>query len=175
MSPRHLHCPECGAEIAEPKRRSIADHRRLFALIRNAFDNWPERHEFQPDNAEHLRAWLVCKAGWRMTTAYDLGAKADPDVVALALQAGIKAAKGIGFVTVHNRLVAVVTPKSMDFRSMAQAEFGHLRDAISDVIEAETGIKPNGGNNDAYEAVGRKAALRGHEGAGGRARAHRRG
>jgi len=140
MSARHDHCPECGCDLAPRKRRSVPDHRRLFALIKQAFDNWPEAHDFQPENAEHLRAWLVCKAGWRETTSYDLGEKADADVVALALQAGIKAAKGTGFVKVHGRGVAVITPKSMDFRSMGQAEFGLLRDAISDIIKSETGI-----------------------------------
>lgn len=140
MSARHDHCPECGCEIGAKKRRSVPDHRRLFALIKQAFDNWPEANEFAPENPEHLRAWLVCKAGWREAIAYDLGERADAAVVALALQAGIKAAKGVGFVKVHGRSVAVITPKSMDFRSMGQAEFGLLRDAITDIIKAETGI-----------------------------------
>ena len=140
MSARQDHCPECGCEIGVRKRRSVPDHRRLFALIKHAFDSWPEAHEFTSENPEHLRAWLVCKAGWREATAYDLGDKADPAVVALALQAGIKAAKGVGFVKVHGRSVAVITPKSMDFRAMGQAEFGLLRDAITDIIKAETGI-----------------------------------
>lgn len=140
MSARHDHCPECGCEIGAKKRRSVPDHRRLFALIKQAFDNWPEGHEFTPENPEHLRAWLVCKAGWREATAYDLGERADAAVVALALEAGIKAAKGTGFVRVVGRSVAVITPKSMDFRAMGQAEFGLLRDAITDIIKAETGI-----------------------------------
>ena len=140
MSARHSHCPHCGTEIGEIKRRSIPDHRRLFALIKQAFDNWPEAHEFTPESPEHLRAWLTCKAGWRDATAYDLGERADAAVVALALEAGIKAARGVGFVRVHGRSVAVITPKSIDFRSMGQQEFGLLRDAITDIIKAETGI-----------------------------------
>lgn len=140
MSARHQNCPECGCEIGERKRRSVPDHRRLFALIKQAFDNWPEAHEFTPENPDHLRAWLVCKAGWRDTTAYDLGDKADAAVVAIALEAGIRAAKGTGFVRVHGRSVAVITPKSMGFLAMGQAEFGLLRDAITDIIKAETGI-----------------------------------
>lgn len=144
MSARHDHCPECGCDLAPKKRRSVPDHRRLFALIGKAFSNWPEAHDFQPETAEHLRAWLVCKAGWREATAYDLGERADAAVVALALQAGIKAAKGVGFVKVHGRSVAVITPKSMDFRAMDQAEFGLLRDAIEAVIALETGIETKG-------------------------------
>lgn len=140
MSARHEHCPECGCEIGAKKRRSLPDHRRLFALIKDAFDNWPEAHEFQPESPEHLRAWLVCKAGWREATAYDLGDKADAAVVAIALEAGIRAARGVGFVRVVGRSVAVITPKSMDFRAMGQHEFGLLRDAITDIIRAVTGI-----------------------------------
>lgn len=140
MSARHQHCPECGCEIGAKKRRSLPDHRRLFALIRSAFDNWPEAHEFTPENPEHLRAWLVCKAGWRDATVYDLGDKADAAVVAIALEAGIRAARGVGFVRVVGRRVAVITPKSMDFRHMAQEEFGRLRDAIEAEIELATGI-----------------------------------
>jgi hypothetical protein len=141
MRARHDHCPECGCDLAPRKRRSVPDHRRLFALIKQAFDNWPEAHEFTPENPEHLRAWLVCKAGWKDATAYDLGERADADVVALALEAAIKAAKGTGFVRVVGRSVAVITPKSMDFRAMGQQEFGLLRDAITDIITAETGIE----------------------------------
>lgn len=140
MSARHEHCPECGCEIGAKKRRSLPDHRRLFALIKDAFDNWPEAHEFTPENPEHLRAWLICKAGWREAKAYDLGDKADAAVVAIALEAGIKAARGVAFVRVIGRSVAVITPLSMDFRKMGQAEFGLLRDAITDLIKAETGI-----------------------------------
>lgn len=140
MSARHEHCPECGCEIGAKKRRSLPDHRRLFALIRKAFENWPEAHDFQPEGEGHLRSWLICKAGWRDAVTYDLGDKADPHVVSIALEAGIRAARGVGFVTVHQGRVALITPKSINFRAMAQAEFGLLRDAITDIIKAETGI-----------------------------------
>ena len=45
------------------KRRSLKHHKRLFGLIRAAFDLWPEGHEFQPETEDHLRAWLTIKAG----------------------------------------------------------------------------------------------------------------
>ena len=43
--------------------RSKKQHGRFFAAIEEAFMHWPATHEFQPENAEHLRAWLLCSAG----------------------------------------------------------------------------------------------------------------
>ncbi len=140
MSARHSHCPHCGTEIGEIKRRSIPDHRRLFALIKQAFDNWPEAHEFTPESPEHLRAWLTCKAGWRKSTPIQFGSKTDQSLMVLAMTAAIKAAGGNAFVTPHGTGVAVIAPRSMCFKGMGQQEFGLLRDAITDIIRAETGI-----------------------------------
>lgn len=141
MSARHEHCPECGCEIGAKKRRSVPDHRRLMALIHQAFTSWPEAHEFQPESAEHLRAWLICKAGWREATPIQFGETTSPDLMVLAMTAAIKAANGVAFVVPHGTGVAVISPKSMSFRSMGQQEFGLLRDAITDIIRAETGIE----------------------------------
>lgn len=140
MSARHDHCPECGCDLAPKKRRSVPDHRRLMALIHQAFTSWPEAHDFQPESAEHLRAWLICKAGFRHATPIQFGRDVEPDVMVLAMTAAIRAANGVAFVVPHGTGVAVISPKSMSFRAMGQAEFGLLRDAITDIIKAETGI-----------------------------------
>ena len=47
------------------KPRSIDQHRRFFGLVRALFLHWPEAMEFQPDNEDHLRAYLLVKAGYR--------------------------------------------------------------------------------------------------------------
>lgn len=47
------------------KPRSIDQHRRFFGLVRAVFHHWPETEKFQPDNEEHLRAYLLVKAGHR--------------------------------------------------------------------------------------------------------------
>lgn len=71
MSEVEHHCPHCGVSltqwlkqiIARIRLRSRADHNRLFALIEKAIPQWPENHEFQPRDAEHLRSWLLVKVG----------------------------------------------------------------------------------------------------------------
>lgn len=135
-------CPHCGGILT--KGRSLSDHRRFFALIRAAFEQWPESHAFQPENEERLRAWLTCKAGYREATEIFLPDDATDEMRRLfmmATESAIKAAGGLGFVVPYRESLAVISPKSIAWDKLDQREFGRLRDAVSDVIEAETGIK----------------------------------
>lgn len=135
-------CPTCGQ--AKPKKpRSIDDHRRFFGVINAACKNWPEAHEFQPDDREHLRAWLLCKAGFRDTVTIPCESD-DPHILklaTLATEAAIKAAKNVAFVRPHGVALAVFTPKSIKFETLDQTQFGSIRQAVEEIIEAETGMK----------------------------------
>ena len=52
------------AALKLPRRKK--HHRAFFGYIAAAFDNWPEGYDrFQPDNSEHLRAWLLKECGHR--------------------------------------------------------------------------------------------------------------
>lgn len=138
-----MHCPHCGAEF-DTKRRSVPDHRRLFALVHAAFQQWPEAHDFQPNNSEELRAWLVCKAGpeYRTSTRVLLGEiGGDADMLRHAIEVAIRAAGGKAFVVPDKFGVAIISPKSMSFSRMKQSEFSKLRDAITDLIEMHVGCK----------------------------------
>lgn len=44
--------------------RSKEHHNFFFAVCATAYKNWPETHAFQPNNAEHLRAWMLVEIGW---------------------------------------------------------------------------------------------------------------
>ena len=134
-------CPTCGAKTTKP--RSEADHRRFFALIRAAFDQWPEGHDFQPDSAEHLRAWLLCKAGYRNCTTIPIEDDAPPAVgklAILAIEAAIKAARTHAFPRLHGHGIAVFSAKSIAWNTLSQKDFGPLRQAVEDVISAEIGV-----------------------------------
>ena len=50
--------------------RSVPQHRRFFGLVRALHHHWPESIEFQPDNEEHLRAYLLVKAGYRSVKTF---------------------------------------------------------------------------------------------------------
>jgi hypothetical protein len=137
---------EMAASEIHKGRRSLPDHRRLFAIIARLYDNWPEDHDFQPEDAENLRAWLICKAGaeWRDATRFELPEDATDHMQVLfrlGIEAAIRASGGRAFVVPHGRGLALVTPKSMSWSRMDQTEFRRLRSSIEDVIEAETGIR----------------------------------
>lgn len=135
-------CPHCGCVLT--KGRSLSDHRRFFALVNAAFGTWPENHPFQPESADHLRAWLTCKAGYRESTPIhmpDMATDRMRDLFRLSIEAAICAAGGVAFVVPYQDVVAVIRPKSIAWDKLDQKEFGRLRDAVSDVIEAEMGVK----------------------------------
>lgn len=134
-------CPHCGGILT--RVRSLPDHRRFFALVHAAYHQWPEAHEFQPHSAEHLRAWLTCKAGWRDATPIqmpDMATERMRDLFRLSIEAAITAAGGVAFVVPYQSGVAVITPKSIAWDKLGQQEFAQLRDAVSDVVEAEIGV-----------------------------------
>lgn len=135
-------CPHCGGSLESG--RSSPDHRRFFALIQAAFEQWPEKAPFHPDNSEHLRAWLLCKAGYRTNTVIEPPKSMDDlayyDLVA-TIEGVMRAMDGHGFVVMHDGLVVIVRPRSIAWHKLGQRDFGKLRDDITDIIEAVVGCK----------------------------------
>ena len=138
------HCPHCGGVLGSdaPKRhRSAPQHRRFFALVRAAFFNWPEAHEFRPHSEDHLRYWLECRAGHYTVTTTARIESADPDKVHALVRAFLRHSKDDKlFLELDGSLLIEKRTKSIDYASIAPAEFGRLVDAIAEIIEAEVGI-----------------------------------
>jgi hypothetical protein len=133
------------------KPRSIDQHRRLYGLVKKAFEHWPEAAEFQPENAEHLRKYLICRAGpqWRNVTEIPVPfAEDQPGLTRLAaqlMQQAAEAAGGYAFprVDMNGGRVALYTAKSIKFAEMPHLEFCALSEAVDEVIKAEMGVEPN--------------------------------
>jgi hypothetical protein len=84
------HCPHCGCILESGKVRSNKAHSMLFAVIAEAWRQWPESHKFQPEDAEHLRAYLFVKA--RHYDAIDVKVKhTDAAILGPQLAALVKA------------------------------------------------------------------------------------
>ena len=140
------HCPDCGAVFG--KGRSLQDHRRLFGLLRAAFDQWPEAHVFRPRDPEHLRAYLLVQAQHTDVASIpfpeDCGENAAVKTLfRLAVEAtGAALERKAGFVDyrVSSSGVEVVTPRSIDFRTIGQKEFGPIREAVESLIEEAIGV-----------------------------------
>jgi len=138
-------CPHCKRETKAP--RSPADHRRFFGLIRAAYHHWPEAHEFTPDSEEHLRKWLLCKAGYRDVTMIPVEFADDQPglvrLITIAAEGAVKAAGGYAFLRPHGDGIAVFAAKSIKWDSLDQRGFHEIRSAVETVIETETGMKPD--------------------------------
>lgn len=136
-------CPHCGSQP-----RSNLDHNRFFGLIARAFEQWPETHEFEPEDAEHLRAWLLCKAGWKTTKTLELPEVGNPVFMALMMEFAedlLERVPGGEFRFgrwVGHRL-HVHTHKSIKFKRADQKKFNPVRDAVTEIIEHVLGVSAN--------------------------------
>lgn len=139
-------CPHCGCELVK-SNRSLADHKRLFGLIRAAFLQWPESHPFQPSDEESLRAFLLVES-----KHHDVDFIPYPDecgesqaiktLFRLAVEATHAACyrkRGYAAIRVSTGGIEILTPKSIDFR-LPQREFGPIREAVEHVIETAIGV-----------------------------------
>lgn len=132
-------CEGCPAR----QGRSLPQHRRYFSLIAAAHHHWPESHDFQPENAEHLRKWLQCKAGHYTTTRIEVPS-ADDIIMRLArlsAEAAVKAAGGTAWIKPFDGGLVVFVPKSIAFDKLDHKAACKLFDEVAGVIEAEIGTK----------------------------------
>jgi len=142
------HCPECGCVLV--KGRSLPDHRRLFAALHRAMEQWPETHPFQPVNVDQLRAYLLVTAARHFDVAFIPAPEecaTNPSIMSLfrlaveGTAAALSRKTGYCDIRVGAGGVEILTPKSIDFRSVSQREFGPIRDDIEAAIEEIVGTK----------------------------------
>lgn len=143
-----IHCPECGCTFdgkRASKARSLPQHRRLFGLVKAAFANWPEGHDFQPANEEHLRKWLIAKAGHFDTRTFELPETGDPVLMSRMMEFAEKLLEvddddGHRFGRWRGSKLTVFIPKSMSFKKLPHKEACELFDEIGAVIEQAIGV-----------------------------------
>jgi hypothetical protein len=122
--------------------------RRFFGVLRGMFSHWPEHAEFQPHSEEHLRKWVLCKAGHCETTDIALIYAEDQPSVTLetsaVVEAAIKAAGSFAFVRPDRNggRIRIFNAKSIAFDKLDQTTFNKLNDDIEAVFAAETGLNP---------------------------------
>lgn len=134
--------------------RSSSDHRRFFGLVGVAYHHWPEKHDFQPDDEDHLRKWLLIKAGYRTITPiaadYAENQPALQRLVLLSVEGAVRAADNHAFVRLQGDTIYVFAAKSIAFKKLKRAEWNELRDKVEAVIAnemnmtAETLLKEHG-------------------------------
>lgn len=129
-------CPACGA----PRRhRSDVAHRFVFKAISAALAQWPDGHEFQPRDPEHLRAYLLLRIGHRHESELPIGAMS-PEAAARLLVAFVRTVHSHATVLVKGKHVIAIWPRSMSYRALGKAEFTRVSQAICDEIKAIVGV-----------------------------------
>lgn len=108
-------------------------------MLEQAFLNWPEDADFQPDNREHLRAYLTVKAGHREILGERLQHNVgDPlrmvDFIGRVLTR-VRDRGGYAFAVEHNEAIVVMLPRSIDWDTLDQQEFSPIATAIYAIIE----------------------------------------
>ena len=135
-SPQSQLCPTCGA----PRRhRTESAHKFVFAAIRAAFLNWPELHEFQPTDPEHLRAYLLLRIGHRHESELPIGA-ISPETAGRLLVAFVRAVHAHATAVPRGKKLIAMWPRSMSYRELGKAEFTRVSNAICDEIKAIIGV-----------------------------------
>lgn len=144
-------CPHCGCGLdpEKGKPRSVAQLKRFFAVLRAMFSHWPDGAEFKPESEEHLRKYVIAKAGHRESTDIAIPeTEGEPGVtrlIAVAFESAFKWAGNYAFVRPHPEggLVRIYKAKSIAFPAMGPAEFSKLNDDVEAVYKAETGLDPD--------------------------------
>lgn len=127
-------CPTCGG-----KNRSTPQHRRFFKLVSLAYEHWPETFsKFQPENSEHLRAWLLCKAGWRTEVSIEFADTQAQNGAGLTTIGIMKALGHYVWVQRRGDNLIVYAPRSVSYSKMqhktACAIFDECEKIIANVL-----------------------------------------
>lgn len=118
----------------------MPQHRRLFALVRAAYFHWPEQHPFfHPQSEEHLRKWLIAKAGHRATRSIDTS-EMTPDQAVAAISAAMREAGPYAFTSNIGPVFYVMTANSISFEELTHKDACKLYDAMAEIIRMETGM-----------------------------------
>jgi hypothetical protein len=127
------------------KQRSINQHNRFFALVAALYQQWPERHPFQPDSEEHLRAWLLIKADHRIIATFDMTGMTHEAINTIPAIAVAVFRKHIWAWPDGNKL-KVAAAKSISIygkESIGHQEFCKVNDNVEAVIREHVGLDPD--------------------------------
>lgn len=132
-------CPTCGAPV---RQRSDASHKHFFAVIAEAFRQWPTTAEFQPEDAEHLRSYLLVKARHfdkldvRCKNSDAIGLKTQLDAVIRAFCDGKPP-----LIHAYPWGLRIFKPRSISYATADRKVFQAVSEAVFEIIEATLGVK----------------------------------
>ena len=154
--PEEVVCSECGSVIDLRSLRSVTprsekQHRAFFRMVKLALQAWPESYaDYQPEGItdrgrhEHLRAWLISKAGWRQLIGKPLEPGAGDEETTrfwAALLYAAQVEKKIVFRVEHEGKKFGVAPKSIAWGECDPIDFRTVFEEVKFLIEDICGIQ----------------------------------
>ena len=135
------HCPVCDTELPMKggKSRSLEQHRRYFAIIKAAFQHWPDRDKFTSEN--ELRKYLQLCAGYGTVVAEIPLSGINKEVARFIATQAIKAAGEYAMPVIRGDNLRIIKPSSIAFDKMKHDDFCRLSDDVSAIIENTIGVK----------------------------------
>lgn len=124
--------------LVQFEARSMDSHRHLFAVINEGWKNLPERYALDFPKPEHLRKYLLIKAGF-------FNAVSSPwpsEKIARRVAAEIRATDEFSIVTVNECIVTRYDAKSMSTRNMDKKAFQEAKTKILEILDGMLGTKP---------------------------------
>lgn len=137
-------CPCCETSFDPEKSktaRSTPQHRRFFALCRQAFFHWPESNKHQFTDENECRKWLQMRSGWRDIAARIPVVGLNMDRLVVIIEAAFKAVGVTAVLVGYKGDLIIWTPQSIAYAKMEHSEFCKLNDAVETTIEQEVGVK----------------------------------
>ena len=141
-------CPHCLCDMdpEKGKPRSLDQMRRFFGVLRTIYNHWPEAvEEFQPHSEEHLRKWILCKAGHgTVVQTLTMPRTSNPSLMAALMSFAEQ------LLEIDNRFgrwkgstLAIYEAKSIAFHKLGQAAFNRLNDEVEAAYKEVTGLDPD--------------------------------
>lgn len=120
--------------------RSYPQLKRFFALVKAAFEHWPEGNPFQPECAEHLRAYLIVRAGFKTARTIRLhGPMSLPqrDHLELILETAMRAGGSWAIIDVMSSYILVQKPASVSYEETPHTVACKIFSAVDELIPIE--------------------------------------
>ena len=117
-------------QLERREERSHTSHGHYFACLQEGWGNLPEHLAERFPTVEHMRKWLLIRAGYRDQRTIVLASKAQ----AVQVAAFIKPLDDQAVVVPKEATVIIATAKSQSMRAMGKAEFQKSKDDVLDAL-----------------------------------------
>jgi hypothetical protein len=122
--------------LEEIEPRSMKSHRHFFVMVKEHFDQLPERLSERWPTPEHFRKWCLCETGWYDEKEFELASKRQ----AMALGTFIRTEDSFARIIIRDARVLVLKAKSQSLKAMGRKDFEASKKDVLALAEEFTGI-----------------------------------